>query len=91
MSAATPIAPKVAAGKRRRDGICPDCNTEPRQAPYSYCMVCKRARDIAYYAIHGSRKKNGSGFRPKSRLTRQDSCNCGNSSCNGMSCDRVSA
>ena len=68
--------------RRRLDGLCTTCHGPvPELRNDLYCHPCRRAMD--------KRTKEARKHKPK--VARRDSCNCGDPSCNGMTCDRVIA
>jgi hypothetical protein len=70
---------------RRNDGLCPACGVNEKRDSCSYCPECFRARQRRNY-----RKRVYSPGRVAKKIDPQ-SCNCGDRSCNGLSCERVSA
>lgn len=65
---------------RRKDGLCYGCGAQPAGLG-GYCRPCSSAKNKANYL---RRKSVCAKLRP-------DACNCKDPTCNGLTCERVSA
>jgi hypothetical protein len=78
----------------RKDNMCPCCGGREREHGSAWCTPCRQAKNRVSEALRRARKKAGAGLLMPQRGRRYSAgtaCNCGNSACNGMQCERARA
>ncbi len=66
---------------------CKDCGRGFRIPDRTRCQGCYNE----YAALVSRRRRGGSNAPYRARVADSEGCNCGNTACNGLQCDRVSA
>lgn len=74
------------ASKFRARRNCCDCRQLPRMADRTRCHGCYNK-----YAALVARRRRGGSDAPYRPVVRDESCNCGDATCNGVQCDSVLA
>lgn len=72
----------MSGSPRKGNGICTRCANAPRIEGYSYCRECRKQMQRDRYTRLAASKRRD--------RVNPHACNCGNPTCSGLTCERVS-